>query len=584
MTVIRPNSISGVTSITAHSQSIEFYKSDGNLSGANLDGVNINTAGILTAANFKTGSSNLHSTGLTVGNNFLHTTGINVGTGATIHVPSSNVLTLGTNSNERIRINSNGAIGLGGATYGSSGQVLTSAGSGSIPTWTTISGTTINTNADNRIITGSGTANTLNGEANLTFDGNDLSVTGTAPAINLIDTDSDDYKIENVQGVLKITDTTASADRFVINDNGTGYFLSNFQIGSTTSSPGATLHVKTSYPSLKVDSGGHASDAYVRIISGNAQNSRVDFGDTDDDNIGIINYDHGTNAFQIRTNGASNSVVITNEGEMQLSGNANPVLSVNRGGSNTTNINIKYNGSTRAQMSAASAAFEISAVGSSTPIKLFTNGSERLQIGTSGQIGLSGANYGTSGQVLTSQGSGSAPQWASAAGNTQSSYVAAPTSNNNYNFSGIPSSAYRVIINYYNISSNSQSYLYSRVGHSGGYQTSGYKYIIGYHYYDVTDSTKTDYSNRAPLFTTNWDSGSYKWAGFQQFDKIYASGSQNAWLINTHTVENTGNGWNRLLFHGRGIVEMGSNTLDRVQLHTSSGNFDSGYIKVDYYT
>ena len=63
MTVIRPNSISGVTSITAHTQSIEFYKSDGSLSGANLDGVNINTAGILTAANFKTGTSNVHSTG-----------------------------------------------------------------------------------------------------------------------------------------------------------------------------------------------------------------------------------------------------------------------------------------------------------------------------------------------------------------------------------------------------------------------------------------------------------------------------------------------------------------------------------------
>ena len=63
MTVIRPNSISGVTSITAHDQSIEFYKSDGTLSGGNLDGVNINTAGILTAGNFKTGTSNVHSTG-----------------------------------------------------------------------------------------------------------------------------------------------------------------------------------------------------------------------------------------------------------------------------------------------------------------------------------------------------------------------------------------------------------------------------------------------------------------------------------------------------------------------------------------
>ena len=35
---------------------------------------------------------------------------------------------------------------------------------------------TINTNADNRIITGSGTANTLNGESSLTFDGTKLSV------------------------------------------------------------------------------------------------------------------------------------------------------------------------------------------------------------------------------------------------------------------------------------------------------------------------------------------------------------------------------------------------------------------------
>ena len=37
--------------------------------------------------------------------------------------------------------------------------------------------TTINNNADNRVITGSGTANTLEGEANLTFDGTQLILT-----------------------------------------------------------------------------------------------------------------------------------------------------------------------------------------------------------------------------------------------------------------------------------------------------------------------------------------------------------------------------------------------------------------------
>ena len=41
---------------------------------------------------------------------------------------------------------------------------------------------------------------------------------------------------------------------------------------------------------------------------------------------------------------------------------------------------------------------------------------ERLRIGSAGQLGLSGANYGTSGQVLTSQGASAAPQWADAGG------------------------------------------------------------------------------------------------------------------------------------------------------------------------
>jgi len=36
--------------------------------------------------------------------------------------------------------NANGSIGIGGANYGTSGQVLTSAGSGAAPTWTTVGG------------------------------------------------------------------------------------------------------------------------------------------------------------------------------------------------------------------------------------------------------------------------------------------------------------------------------------------------------------------------------------------------------------------------------------------------------------
>jgi hypothetical protein len=43
-----------------------------------------------------------------------------------------------------------------------------------------------------------------------------------------------------------------------------------------------------------------------------------------------------------------------------------------------------------------------------------TGGAERVRIGSSGEIGLGGANYGTEGQILTSHGAGAAPTWGDA--------------------------------------------------------------------------------------------------------------------------------------------------------------------------
>lgn len=53
--------------------------------------------------------------------------------------PAANMVAFSTGGSERVRIGSSGEIGLGGANYGSSGQVLTSGGSGAAPSWTTIS-------------------------------------------------------------------------------------------------------------------------------------------------------------------------------------------------------------------------------------------------------------------------------------------------------------------------------------------------------------------------------------------------------------------------------------------------------------
>jgi hypothetical protein len=49
---------------------------------------------------------------------------------------------------------------------------------------------TINSNADNRVITGSGTANTLNAESELTYTGGLLKVAATYPSFYLDDTDT----------------------------------------------------------------------------------------------------------------------------------------------------------------------------------------------------------------------------------------------------------------------------------------------------------------------------------------------------------------------------------------------------------
>ena len=71
---------------------------------------------------------------------------------------------------------------------GTSGKFLKTQGAGANPIWDDVpAGVTINTNADNRLISGSGTANTLNGEANLTYDGTSVAIknAGTASDIKV---------------------------------------------------------------------------------------------------------------------------------------------------------------------------------------------------------------------------------------------------------------------------------------------------------------------------------------------------------------------------------------------------------------
>ena len=58
---------------------------------------------------------------------------------------------------------------------------------------------------------------------------------------------------------------------------------------------------------------------------------------------------------------------------------------------------------------------EVVDTGSDGHFKVTTEGVERLRVGPAGQVGIAGANYGTSGQVLTSAGSGGTIAWATPA-------------------------------------------------------------------------------------------------------------------------------------------------------------------------
>ena len=63
MTVIQPNSIAGITSITALTDTINLYKSDGTAAGLNLNGVNLsNTSGVSTFSSLVV--TNINSSGV----------------------------------------------------------------------------------------------------------------------------------------------------------------------------------------------------------------------------------------------------------------------------------------------------------------------------------------------------------------------------------------------------------------------------------------------------------------------------------------------------------------------------------------
>ena len=72
--------------------------------------------------------------------------------------------------------------------------------------------------------------------------------------------------------------------------------------------------VSTSADNLVIEDSG---DSGMTILGGTSNHSRINFGDSGDNDIGQITYDHGANAINIKTN-ASGSIYITDDGEVTM--------------------------------------------------------------------------------------------------------------------------------------------------------------------------------------------------------------------------------------------------------------------------
>ena len=127
MTVIRPNGISGITSITSSGDAINFFKSDGTLGpvlGLNINATSgistfaaLNVTGVLTYEDV----TSVDSVGiitarsdLSIADKIIHTGDTNTA----IRFPAADTITAETSGSERFRIDSSGRVMIGNTVAG----------------------------------------------------------------------------------------------------------------------------------------------------------------------------------------------------------------------------------------------------------------------------------------------------------------------------------------------------------------------------------------------------------------------------------------------------------------------------------
>ena len=225
------------------------------IGGVSFDGTaNIDLAGVNTSGNQDTSGNAATATALATGRNF-SITGDITASAVSFDGTGNVALSAGIDAN---------TVGISelNVTDGSNGQVLTTDGAGNL-SFSTASGTTINNNADNRVITGSGTANTLEGEANFVFDGTNVGIGESSPAgkIHIKGTDvgaspastANQLVLEDTENGISILSAGAGAGNIAFGDSG-----DNFKGGFIYDhSADAMRHFTNGGEKMRIDSSGN---------------------------------------------------------------------------------------------------------------------------------------------------------------------------------------------------------------------------------------------------------------------------------------------------------------------------------------
>ena len=195
-----------------------------------------------------------------------------------------------------------------------------------------------------------------------------------------------------------------------------------------------------------------------------------------------------------------------------------------------------------------------------------TGGSEKFRIGSDGQIGLSGTNYGTAGQVLTSQGSGSAVQWATPASGWVHGTETALNGNVTLIKNGVPDGAshIRYLFRYVSTNSTAQPYVQVEYNNNGTIKNSNYQ----------TCSTTT--RNGSPQVQGDSDKtdGLQLWYGYTNAGNILHG------VLDIYRIGTNGSDGTNMYMDFRGMGNSSSSGYDAT--HSAQGYFEIGTGSTDY--